>query len=310
VNRLEMSKTVVLAFILIVLTLVSISLKPARSQATLQTIFIQQDGTIYPDSLPIQRSGNTYTLTGNINAAIKILKGNIVLDGAGHTLSGQFSGNSTDIWVIGTGPDKNTLDKYTIGVDLGNSSVQGVVIKNLNVENFSIGMYIWTKNDTVSDNDLSQNIVGMLVSGSNMTIIRNYISTNLRGLFFGFNTGQTPNDIIVSQNNFEKNAVQLSGCACKVYNTSEPPHNWDNGKIGNYWSNYNGTDANHDGIGDSPYLIDPVDYDRFPLMQSSLKPLVPAAKIPAEETAIGVSAAAVFVAAVFVISLRRKRKTS
>jgi len=72
-NRLEIRKTVVLAFILIVLTLVSISLKPARSQATLQTIFIQQDGTIYPDSLPIQRSGNTYTLTGNINAAIKIL---------------------------------------------------------------------------------------------------------------------------------------------------------------------------------------------------------------------------------------------
>ena len=41
---------------------------------------------------------------------------------------------------------------------------------------------------------------------------------------------------------------------------------WDNGKEGNYWEDYNGTDANRDGIGDTPYVIDADNVDRYPLM--------------------------------------------
>jgi parallel beta-helix repeat protein len=42
---------------------------------------------------------------------------------------------------------------------------------------------------------------------------------------------------------------------------------WDDGypSGGNYWSNYNGEDADHDGIGDAPYVIDPLNKDEFPL---------------------------------------------
>ncbi len=59
--------------------------------------------------------------------------------------------------------------------------------------------------------------------------------------------------------------MQLNGCECKDLNTTEPPHSWDNGREGNFWSDYNGTDSNHDGIGDTPYTIDILNQDRYPL---------------------------------------------
>ena len=44
------------------------------------------------------------------------------------------------------------------------------------------------------------------------------------------------------------------------------PNTWDNGIEGNYWSNYTGVDANHDGIGDSPHVLDTNNTDNTPLM--------------------------------------------
>ena len=36
---------------------------------------------------------------------------------------------------------------------------------------------------------------------------------------------------------------------------------WDNGTIGNYWGDYNGTDNNNDGIGDTPYIVNGYKWD-------------------------------------------------
>jgi nitrous oxidase accessory protein NosD len=46
---------------------------------------------------------------------------------------------------------------------------------------------------------------------------------------------------------------------------------WYMNNTGNYWDTYNGSDANHDGIGDIPYTI-PVagNQDMYPLMTPPL----------------------------------------
>jgi parallel beta-helix repeat protein len=308
-RKANMHKKLVFTAVFLMLALGFVMVKPANSQVQLDTIFIRPDGAVYPSTAAIQQNGNTYTFTDNIYAAIKIQKSNIVLNGAEYTLWGPYSGEQSDLWFIGAGTSQlpTSTQQYTIGVDLGNS-VEGVVVENLNVKNFSIGMYIWTKNNTVVGNSVSNNIIGILLSGSNESVTRNCIANNQRGLFFGFNNaGDTiPSDVLVSGNGFEKNVIQLNGCECKTYNATEAPHNWDSGKEGNYWSNYNGTDANHDGIGDTPYTIDVLDQDRYPLMQNPASPTTTTPQVPM--TIIIFAVAFSVIAVVALVAVRRIRK--
>jgi parallel beta-helix repeat protein len=285
--------------------------KPASSQVQLETIFILPDGTVNPSNVPIQNNGNFYTFTDNVYDPILVQKSNVTIDGAGYSLIGPLTeAERKSEPVLGTGPN-TTLPPYIIGLDC-DKTVSGLTIKNLNVNNFNVGVYIRTTRNTLIDNAVSANTVGVLLSGSANKINRNYIFDNEEGLFFGFeqingSTANIPSDIDISENSFVNNTYQLSGCVCKVYNFSEALHSWDNGNKGNYWSDYNGTDANHDGIGDTYYRIDVLNQDRYPLMQSTAKPPNPAAKVPAEAIILGVSAT-VIVALAAVVYMRRRKK--
>jgi parallel beta-helix repeat protein len=58
----------------------------------LQRIYIRNDGSVEPATVPIERTGNLYKLTDNIVLyTIEIQRDNIVLDGAGYTIQGNAS---------------------------------------------------------------------------------------------------------------------------------------------------------------------------------------------------------------------------
>jgi hypothetical protein len=82
------------------------------------------------------------------------------------------------------------------------------------------------------------------------------------------------NDNIFQQNNFINNNSTVHDLRA-YYQTlpfspePSPSFNiWDYSHKGNYWDNYEGTDSNNDGIGDSAYTVTQVgsNVDKYPLM--------------------------------------------
>jgi hypothetical protein len=248
-----------------------VSVQPTQGQAALLTVRILEDGTVSPGSAPIQRVGNQYVFNGNLFGLVVIEKSNIVLEGAGYTLQGNYNGTRPNGWMIGQGPPNasDNTSMWTIGVDFSAATKPtNVTVRNLNVRGFYVGMYVWTSGNSAEGNGVAGNILGFLLSGSSNNITENYVAENEEGIFLGVNgPGTIPLNITLSGNSLIDNKVQFSGCTCEEYNLTEAIHTWDNGSRGNFWSDYNGVDHNGDGIGDAPYVVDPKNQDRYPLAQ-------------------------------------------
>ena len=302
-----MKKMATVVFVLLLLSTAPIArLGLASSPQTEPIIRILSDGSVAPSDVPIQRNGDVYTFTDNICAQIVVDRANIIIDGAGYTLYGTYNGTKTDSWVIGQGPDQEyneTAIPYTVGIDLADEIRTGLTVKNLNIKNFNIGIYVWTSNNIITACAVSDNIVGILLSGDSNTITSNYIAHNDQGIFFGVNTEDVPVNMVLNHNSFVENIEHFSGCICEEYNVTESMHTWDDGEEGNYWSDYNGTDADGDGIGDTPYVIDVLNQDRYPLTQLAATPPTTSSQLPIEIIAVAIALLIIIVA---VIAYRTK----
>jgi len=142
----------------------------------------------------------------------------------------------------------NYIDLCTEGIQLREGSSNNMVTENtvINCQYVAIRLLgsglgrIWygSNDNTIMRNNILNSGCGTTVYGSNRNIISN--------------------------NNYVNNTVQFSanedyyltwGGSISVNTINE-----------NYWSDYNGTDANGDGIGDTPYIIDENNQDNYPLM--------------------------------------------
>lgn len=268
-------------FLLLLLTLSLTSFQPAKAQYQ-GHITINADGNIEPYIETIRQSGNVYILTANIAGSIILDRNNTVFDGAGYSVQG-ISGinyNYANITVMNAVVNEGGLDIRGTNILISNNTIIGggircgygsMVSANRVVNsNLTYGIAIGSKCTVIDNYIVGSKGAAILISmSSDNVIVRNQIERNTIGIdTLNIVSQGGAHDNIVYYNNFVSNSESVRNGALNILPVPEVGI-WDNGTTGNYWSDYNGTDANGDGIGDTPYIIDANNIDRYPLMSQA-----------------------------------------
>jgi parallel beta-helix repeat protein len=259
-----MKRTALALTTIIALLFSAIAITPCVKLVSARTfITIKADGSVSPSTPAIQQIGDLYILTSDIGS-IDIERSNMALDGNGHTLQGGVGGITL-------------------------KSVKNVTVKNLIIKASQYGVYLSEcSNITISNNTItgtqflfpSEPLGGIVVrEGNHSTIVGNRLENNFFAINLAVNNSTISENNIVNNN---KGIFLLDASDNNIYHNnfinnnenvvnfgikSSQLNTWDDGKEGNYWSDYNGLDLNGDGIGGWPYRICFNNQDRYPLMK-------------------------------------------
>jgi parallel beta-helix repeat protein len=197
-----------------------------------------KDGKEYDSE--VMSVGDAYTFTDYINEDVPVILCYVV---------GVFRGAESNLVQI----------KYVLFGDRVSGVDTGVFVEETTelwpIAGIRLG---YADNNIVTDNEISLCNCGIrLQSSDNNILTANMASDNNRGISL---RGSSNNNTLCHNN-------LINNTNYNAYDDSNT-NTWDSGSAGNYYSDYNGTDNNTDGIGDTPYDIPGGNsIDRYPLMQ-------------------------------------------
>ena len=212
-------------------------------------IYIKEDGEVTGTD-KIQRDGSYYSFIGDIEIptadyGIFVEKGNIVIDGLGHTLKGN---------------------EDCLGFHLNEND--NVTIKNLVFKNFDYGIAYFGDYCNVEGNEINGGHMGIYLMGAyHCTIVGNELLDNF---------------IDVRLIDSYDNNITGNNIGRLVWNMWMNLSPGDNYFSSNYWKTYEGVDDDGDGFGDTPHVAywlsndkDVGCYDNKPLMKPIVIPEFP-----------------------------------
>ena len=282
-RKTAIAATLISALMISALTTVSYDIFVS---AQTNSITINTDGSVTPSTALIQRVGDSYLVTNDTDS-IFIKRSNMTLDGQGHRIQGeihlpvgstQFTqvNEAGGIYISNT---KNvTVKNFSIencyfGVSLDNCS--NITIYGLNItgtwndlpfSTLAAGIFMWQSvYNNITGNRLDYNEYGVYLgehSRHNTFVDNTIIGSSHIGIQF-FDSSSN----VFYHNNFDNEQNVYDNSLSPYSSASLSINAWDNSEEGNFWSDYNGTDANGDGIGDTPYTVNRKNTDNYPLIK-------------------------------------------
>jgi parallel beta-helix repeat protein len=279
-----MKETAAALILMCLMALNLVCVPPVKAQYR-GDITINADGSVTPSSAPIQQKGDTYTLTSDVEGSIVVERNNTVLDGNEHIVAEISLIHMSNVIVKNFVLSIPTIVDSRFGfyaitirdsskVTIINNTITGIWGIYELMGYFYAGIFVeGGGSNTIIKNNLVNNDYGIYLSGtkSNLIVENNIIDNETQAGFStcGIKFNEASNNTIY-HNNF-MNKIDYNG-QVSVYNSSNV---WDGGYPGggNYWVDYHkkypgATEVDGSGIGDTPYVLDAQNVDRYPLMEA------------------------------------------